>query len=216
MKRLLVLLLLFAAGYGVQAQPFVFVFLNKKLDKAELPKEQVDKLMEGHMANIQRLAKENKLIAAGPFEGGGGIFIFRSDSKKQVEEWVSTDPAVQARRWDIEMFLYTPRKGSVCPASEPIEMTPYNFARYEINITKYSMATMSEAIKEHDLYVKQLATKTDIIAEGSFGADEGGILITRGDPQKELIEADPILQKEFMTVTFKELFIAKGAFCENK
>ena len=38
---------------------------------------EVKKIMEGHLANINRLAKEGKLTAAGPLDEGGGIFIFR-------------------------------------------------------------------------------------------------------------------------------------------
>ncbi|MBX2961191.1 MAG: hypothetical protein KF687_01690 [Cyclobacteriaceae bacterium] len=55
---------------SAQSSRYTFVFLNTRTDKAELPKEEVDKLMQGHMANITRLASEGKLIAAGPFDGG--------------------------------------------------------------------------------------------------------------------------------------------------
>ena len=98
MKRTTLIVLLWVAVTHLHAQPFVFVFLHKKVSPVELPKDQLDKLMDGHMANIKRLASENKLVAAGPFEGGGGIFIFRSSSKKQVQEWLETDPAVQYPR----------------------------------------------------------------------------------------------------------------------
>src|SRR6478735_2054305 len=71
MKSIL-LSIIILSNQCVFAQSLVFVFLHHKTDKAELPKEQVDKIMEGHMANIQKMAKEGKLLVAGPFEGGGG------------------------------------------------------------------------------------------------------------------------------------------------
>ena len=40
---------------------YTFVFLNTNPDRAELPKEQVDSLQAGHMANINRLVKEQKM-----------------------------------------------------------------------------------------------------------------------------------------------------------
>jgi uncharacterized protein YciI len=76
-----------------QSSPYVFVFLNNKMHAEQLPKEEVDKIMEGHMANIQRLANEGKLIAAGPFQGGGGIFIFNTSSLDEAKFWLDTDPA---------------------------------------------------------------------------------------------------------------------------
>src|SRR5687768_17415336 len=79
---------------------YSFVFLNKKPDAEKLPEEQSKKIMEGHMANINRLAKEGKLLAAGPFDGGGGIFILNTTSVEEGRQWLSTDPGVQANRWN--------------------------------------------------------------------------------------------------------------------
>jgi uncharacterized protein YciI len=73
MKATRILFCLFVAWSSASAQPMVIVFLHHKADKPELPKEQVDKIMEGHFANIKKLASEGKLLTAGPFEGGGGI-----------------------------------------------------------------------------------------------------------------------------------------------
>ncbi|HEY5823271.1 MAG TPA: YciI family protein [Cyclobacteriaceae bacterium] len=120
MKRVLILPF-FLVCFFLNAQSLTFVFLNKKADAAQLPKEQNDKIMEGHMANINRLAKEGKLIAAGPFDGGGGIFIFKSNSIEDVKNWLSTDPGVQANRWNTEILPYQPRYGSACTVSEPYE-----------------------------------------------------------------------------------------------
>lgn len=216
MKRIILSLLIFLTSFPVVSQPFMFVFLNKKADKAELPKEQVDKLMEGHMANINRLAKEGKLIAAGPFDGGGGIFIFRSQSKSEVEGWLSTDPGVQAKRWDVEIFPYQPRTGSVCAVQEPYEMTEYHFIRYGINMTKYTVAQLPAELQEHDVYIKKIVDTGNVIAEGSLGRDEGNILIMKGDLQKELIDSEPAIQKEYLEFDLKKLFIARGSFCEPK
>ncbi|MEJ0054600.1 MAG: YciI family protein [Bacteroidota bacterium] len=216
MRKIFPILLVFAACLTTYAQQYTFVFLNNKKDKAVLPKEEVDKIMEGHMANINRLAKEEKLVCAGPFEGGGGLFIFRSGSKKEVEEWLSTDPGVKAQRWNIEILPYTPRVGSVCAVKEPYEMTMYNFVRYEINISKDTFSDLPEAIKEHDQYLKKLASaNSDVVTEAVFGTNEGGILVLKGELNNALIDQDPSVQKQVITATIKKLYIAKGAFCEK-
>src|SRR6186713_399170 len=120
MKRLTFLLVIFSLPLFAQQKQYTFVFLHKK-ENTELPKEQVDKIMEGHMANINRLAKEGKLLVAGPFEGGGGIFILNTTSSDEARQWLSTDPGIQANRWDVEVLPYKPRVGSVCLVKEPYE-----------------------------------------------------------------------------------------------
>jgi uncharacterized protein YciI len=214
MKKLLIVPLLFCC-VCLQAQSFKFVFLNKKSDAVELTKEQSDKIMEGHMANINRLAKEKKLIAAGPFDGGGGIFIFKSNSLEEVKDWLSTDPGVQAQRWNIEILPYEPRYGSVCSVNEPYEMVSYHFVRYLANLTKYNIQDAPLTFKKHDDYLKQVIKTGNVITEGTFGEREGGILILQGDLQKEVIEKDPSINEGLFEIQFKKLYIAKGAFCEK-
>jgi hypothetical protein len=65
------LLFLFCIGIitsgNSQPNTYSFVFLNKKVSPTELPKEEVDKIMKGHMENIDRLAKEGKINQAAPY-----------------------------------------------------------------------------------------------------------------------------------------------------
>lgn len=198
------------------AQDFTFVFLNTKSDKKELPAEEVKKIMDGHMANIDRLAKEGKLIAAGPFDGGGGIFIFKTNSVDTAAKWLSTDPGVQASRWNIEMFPYQPRTGGVCAVGENYEMTNYNFVRFKAQVTKSTSVNYPDILHRHDAYIKEQFSKTgNVIAEGIFGKHDGGILILKGDLQKEIFEADPGVQEALLKFDIKKLYIAKGSFCEK-
>jgi uncharacterized protein YciI len=193
----------------------IFVFLNKRTDKAELPKEQVDKLMEGHMANINRLAKEGKLVAAGPFDGGGGIFIFHSTSLEEVKSWLATDPGVQADRWKIEMLPFQFRLGKDMPLKEPYEMVSYQFIRYTPNIAKFNIQEVPELFVKHDDYLKEFKRTGNVIMEGIFGDTEGGVLVMKGDLDSAVIERDPAVQQGLLQFEIKKLWIAKGAFGEK-
>lgn len=85
-------LLVICLSAFAQNKSYTFVFLNNKQDKEALSKEKSDSIMTGHMNNIDRLAKEGKLLAAGPFEGGGGIFVLNTKSIEEANQWLSTDP----------------------------------------------------------------------------------------------------------------------------
>lgn len=193
----------------------IFVFLNKRTDKAELPKEQVDKLMEGHMANINRLAKEGKLVAAGPFDGGGGIFIFHSTSIEEVKSWLATDPGVQAERWKIEMLPFQFRLGKDMPLKEPYEMVSYQFIRYTPNIAKFNIQEVPELFVKHDDYLKEIKRTGNAIMDGIFGDTEGGVLVMKGDLDSAVIERDQAVQQGLLQFEIKKLWIAKGAFGER-
>ncbi len=85
---------------------YYMVFLRRS-GKPKPP--DLDRIMEGHMANIRRLAAEKKLLLAGPFmdqSGTGslaGVFIFAAGSLDEARRWTETDPAVVAGRFTFEV-----------------------------------------------------------------------------------------------------------------
>lgn len=216
MRALLSIILLSFCFYSqAQNQSYTLVFLNKKSDKQELPKEEVDKIMKGHMDNIGRLAKEGKLIAAGPFDGGGGIFIFNTTSVDTASSWLSTDPGVQAKRWNLEVLPYQPRINPPCVAKEPYEMVSYHFIRFTTQTSKSKAKNYSKIMKRHDAHLKKIMKAGNVVTEGTLGNNEGGFLILKGELPKELLENDPGLQEAMLQMEIKKLYIAKGSFCEK-
>ena len=70
------------------------------------PREEAQKLQAAHRANINRLAKEGKLVLAGPFADDGelrGIYIFDVKTVAEAEALTKTDPAIQAGQLVMEL-----------------------------------------------------------------------------------------------------------------
>jgi len=102
----------------IEFDSFILVLLVRPANAPDLPKADLDKLQEGHMANMRRLADEGKLFKAGPTEDFSGrnvrgIFIFKTDSVDQAREWVATDPSVKAGRLAPEFMKWFVQKGSL-------------------------------------------------------------------------------------------------------
>jgi uncharacterized protein YciI len=75
---------------------------------------EVERLQEGHLANIRRLADEGALLLAGPFTDGGdlrGMFVFRVGSMEEARALVDTDPAVKAGRLRVELHPWYSARG---------------------------------------------------------------------------------------------------------
>jgi uncharacterized protein YciI len=213
-KSLILLFVLLSASFCGYGQ-YTFVFLHKKSDSEQLPKDQVEKIMKGHMENMERLAKEKKLLAAGPFDGGGGLFILDTQEPTEAKEWLSTDPGVQSNRWNIEMLPYKPRYGGVCPVGEKYEMTNYTFIRFTPVVSKFTTSTYPEIIEKHDAYLKRLVDAGNVVTEAIFGVNDGGILIMKGEVDDKTLQSDPGVQEGLLELDIKKLFIAKGSFCEK-
>ena len=189
------------------------MFLNSRTDKPELPKEEVDRIMQGHMANINKMASEGKLQAAGPFEGGGGIFVFNTGSKDDVMEWLKADPGVQANRWKLEMYPYYSRTGGLCKVSEPYKMVMYTFVRFSLVNDKTELSV--DLSTQHDDFMRRIAQAQETVTEAAFGEGGGSIYISSGEVDKTLFESNPAVKAGALKVEFKKLYIAKGSFCEK-
>ena len=91
-------------------------------------KEESQKAFEGHMTNIGKLAKEGKLVVAGPFMKNDrnyrGIYIFNVETVEEAKTLVATDPAIQSNLLEAEL-------------------TPW-----------YASAALQETVKIHDKIAK--------------------------------------------------------------
>lgn len=115
-----------ADEYGMKK--YVFCLL-KSGSNTTASKEESKKLFEGHMENIGKLAKEGKLVVAGPFMKNDrnyrGIYIFNVETIEEAKALVATDPAIKANLLEAEL-------------------TPW-----------YSSAALQETLKIHDKIAKK-------------------------------------------------------------
>lgn len=96
-----------ADDYGMKK--YVLAILKSGENKTT-DKKITDSLFRGHMDNIIRLSNEGKLTVAGPLgkndKGYRGIFIFNVATIEEARALVATDPAVQAKVFEIELYQW--------------------------------------------------------------------------------------------------------------
>ena len=83
---------------------------------------ETERLQQAHLANIQRMQKEGKLLVAGPFLDNGdlrGIYVFRVASDQEARALVDTDPAVRAGRLRFELHPWYAARNITVTATRP-------------------------------------------------------------------------------------------------
>ena len=94
-----------ADEYGMKY--YVLVILKTGTVTIE-KKEITDSLFAGHLANIGRLARDGKLVVAGPLKKNEndyrGIFILNANTKEEANVLLATDPAISAGLLTSELF----------------------------------------------------------------------------------------------------------------
>ena len=95
-------------------EPFVFGFLMRATPAATHAPEQVQEIQKGHLAYMDELHRQGKLVAAGPFAESGdyrGIVIYRVATVDEARALAAGDPAVKAGRLRIDARPWMTFKG---------------------------------------------------------------------------------------------------------
>ncbi len=93
-------------------QYIIAEFISNKSAKIEASKK--IQVQREHMQYIQSLAKEKKLVLAGPYLSGGGLFILNTTDEEQAKKWIEADPTIKnsintytLKKWMTEKGLFT-------------------------------------------------------------------------------------------------------------
>lgn len=92
-----------ADDYGMKKYVIAFLKRGPNRNQDSITKAN---LQRKHMANINKLAKEGKLVLAGPFLGNDnlrGIYIFDVESIEEAKKLTETDPAIKAGSLEMEL-----------------------------------------------------------------------------------------------------------------
>lgn len=92
-----------ADEYGMKLYVMAFLKSGPNRTQDSITTAEIQK---GHMANIQRMANEGKLVVAGPFMDEGeirGIYLFNVATIEEAQALTNTDPAIVAGRLIMEL-----------------------------------------------------------------------------------------------------------------
>lgn len=192
-----------------------FVFLNNNPDKEKLSESEVESLQAKHLKNIEKLADEGKIQAAGPFEGGGGMFIISAKDQFQAWEYLDTDPAIKANRYNVEVLPYQIWNGSVCSPKKPYDMVNYQFVRL-ISNPDFN-GNENAAIHDNRIFMANLMRDNkEVLIYGFFSEYNDGMVVINGSKElaERLIKEHNAIKAGQLKYEIKTLYIAKGTFCE--
>jgi len=111
----------FAKNYIAKAKEFTdygqywFGTLDRQPNLPKLSEDEGNRLQDGHMANIVKMANDGVLLIAGPImepTDFRGIFIFKDAQKEEVEKLTAVDPLIRAGRLKLTLYKMLATKGS--------------------------------------------------------------------------------------------------------
>lgn len=233
MKRFCPFIIFLFLSFSLFAQygegRYTFVFLNTNPNKTEISQAAMDSLQTGHMNNINRLVKEKKMIAAGPFYTGGGVFLFDTNLQ-ETQAILNSDPAIAAGRYILEVFATDPipyknARKELCTLWHMDEadvemMTNYYFVRYMPNKENEDIAAVKTNRFTENL-IKTIISNygsDTVVGALNLNNNEGQLVIYKSDKEGGIeteFAKHELVKKGLMTYYQKQIYFPKGVFCEK-
>ncbi len=197
-----------------QAQPrdssYYFVFLNTNPDRPTISEDSAAVLQSLHMANIGMLYNEGKLDLAGPFNGGGGVFVLKAPDSTSAWGYLQGDAAVMAGRFNIELLPFEVSSGALCkiPADNP--MVQYGFMRFKAKVVGVEADNPDQRTA--------LMESGELLFAGWFGNTDAGIMVVRTTADsllQSIASAHPGVSNGHLSAEIRQLWVGLGIFCED-
>ena len=194
---------------------YYFVELQTNPDRAILPNDEALAIQEAHLVNIERLHQEGKLVAAGPFDGGGGVFILKAPSIRHARRWVDSDPAVQANRFLAPIFRMQIEFGGIYTVGENHEMITTTYCQF---IHDSDLPLTEHQLLVHHEFIADLAEFGHVLLGGKLGKTGNYLLIMSLENEKELeklVTLHPLVIDGTLDYDLRLLWIAQETFIET-
>jgi uncharacterized protein YciI len=198
----------------VFSQSLFLVQLTTNANRPVLSQDEVNQIQKEHLGHIRMLNNQGILLAAGPFEGGGGLFILQANSIADAKSAIATDPAVKANRFVVGVEPYTPSKGFICQVHDDAELIMLGF----VKISPLPGREQDFQIQKlHREFMAKKASNINIVYEGWNTSLADGFFVCSGqntESLETLFATHPLVKNGSITVDIKSLWIADGAFCD--
>lgn len=179
---------------------YVYITLKTGPKSASQTPEQSQRIFQGHMANMHRLADLGKLVIAGPFnkphdKSWRGVFVMDVPTVELARELVATDPGVMAEVFTPEFVpmhaspalrqtLELERIQNAALAASTVKPDP---SLPPPNIRGYVMVTASDAAKAKKA-IAASPYNSKVVWCGTFDAPRSGgsVIILDADKAAEV------------------------------
>ena len=187
-----------------------------------------ERIQAEHMKNIQKMAGDGKLVAAGPIADGGelrGIFVFAVGSMEEAKVLAEADPAVKAGRLAAEVHRWMSQKGIGARNAAAVKANPqmnFEMTTYQLGLARRGPKATTESTPEtQKLQADHIANIFKLIGSGKLGAAgpclDGGNLsgvfvfqVGSMEEAKALADADPFVKAGIVVVDLHPWMAAKG------
>ncbi len=165
---------------------YYLVCLRPDPARTALPKDEGERMQAAHMANIQKMADDGVLVAAGPFDDTpvtiSGIFVMKAASLGQAKAIAEGDPTVVGHRNLVDTFAWhgPPEIGteyfrlhkSNPSTPENMQTRPFLMLYHGVAWAKLA-AKRASLLAAHEQFIEGLRKTGRLAAAGSV--DDGGV-----------------------------------------
>jgi uncharacterized protein YciI len=107
-----------AAEPAPNMEKYYLVLLKRPANPAQFEPKALEDLQKRHLAHMDAMYLAGKMVVAGPFDEQKdptlrGLCLYRVASADEARKLAEADPAVQARRLEVDVVAWWVEKGAI-------------------------------------------------------------------------------------------------------
>ena len=157
---------------------------------------------------------QKRLTLAGWLEDGSMVYLLGALSVPEAREWIEQIGYEESGSVSVELIPATTRVNRLCSDNKTLE-AHYTFIRFDSHITKFNVRNAPQLFKIHDDHLKKIKNTGNVVLEVLFANDDGGVLVLRGEVEREVIYSDPSVVNGFLSPQIYEMRLTGGLRCDN-
>ena len=214
MLFLLLSALSFVSVSGQSGDRIFMVLLNINTNMPFFEDKEAERLQKGHLENIKRLIADGQLLAAGPFEEGGGIFMLQAESILNAQEILQSDPAVKAGRFSPEILPVHFLKGDLCSVKDIYDVSPHHYLRLKwLDYERGTPMAPKDSLLLNIVSRMEERPVSKVVAVISSNITDDGFIILEGGTDSMIYRSIDLSKLDHWDLDYKKLWVASGIFC---
>jgi uncharacterized protein YciI len=220
MRHCWLIAILACAAFAQDADTYYVVFLRPDPARTTLAQGEGEKTQAAHMANIQKMAADGVLVAAGPFGDEtrtiSGVFVMKAKSLAEAKRIAESDPTVTNHRNVVDVHTWRGPKGigeEYAKLHREKPDAPENMGVHPLVILTRGPAWDAAKMGAHRDFVVRMKNEGKLAAAGPVTGEDtvAGFLVFKRIPLADaeaLVKTDPTIAAGILRAEFHKWYSA--------
>ncbi len=175
----------------------ILLIIGKTATEIRHDSNSVKQMLYAHQKSLDKYLKGDELLKLGVLKNGGALYQTNTATFDLLNNELQSDPLFTNHYFLLEAMSYLNKRGNVCRYSDNCSKQSFQLIFFWPNMNKETVRIASEMEYQHQLFLNQHFTESDILLAGKFQERDGNFIITGKEETSNLLNSNPAIAQDY-------------------